>query len=220
MVSQRQTAGRRASAAPRHAFNLLEVTIATLLVGLLLVGSMNTVGTLVLKHGLQAQNDVKLVLAHHLLSEVQQAAFEDPQGGSGLGTDAGERLSAREDFDDVDDYHGWSEAEIRNRQGMPLPGYTGFRRSVAVEPVGSEDPQQISTLPCDLKRITVTVLGPDQRQRSISALRGRFSPLDVEPGVRASYVRSIQLRLRRQGASHPLDAGTPILNQVAAEETP
>jgi peptidoglycan hydrolase-like protein with peptidoglycan-binding domain len=198
----------------------LEVTIATLLVGVLLVGSMNTVGTLVLKHGLQAQGDVKLVLAHHLLSEIQQAAFEDPEGSSGLGTDAGEQQADREDFDDVDDYHEWSETEIHNRQGRRLPGYAGFRRSVKVEPVRSDDPQRLGTLPCDLKRITVTVIGPDRTQRSMSALRGRFSPLDVEPGVRSSYVRSIQLRLRQEGASYPLDAGTPILNQVAAEETP
>lgn len=204
----------------RRGFNLLEVTISTLLVGFLLIGSMNTTGSLIRKHGIRAQNDVKLALAQDLLSEIQQAAFEDPEGGTGFGIDWGERSDRRSDFDDVDDYHNWNEAVIQDRDGQALAGYTGYSRSVVVEPVRLDDPSIVSSSSIDLKRVTVSVTGPDQTTQTMVALRSRFGPLDIEPGVISSYVRSVHIRLERDGASHPLDAGTAILNQVATEETP
>ena len=54
----------------RGGFNMLEVTISTLLVGVLLTASMTTAGALIRRHGLRAQDDVKMALAHDLLCEV------------------------------------------------------------------------------------------------------------------------------------------------------
>lgn len=204
----------------RRGFNLLEVTISTLLVGILLVGSMNTTGSLIRRHGVRAQSDVKLALAHDLLSEVQQAAFEDPEGGMGFGVDWGESSGERSDFDDVDDYHKWNESAIEDRSGQALSGYAGYSRSVTVEPVRIDDPSVVSSSSMDLKRITVSVKGPDGAIQTMVALRSRFGPIDVEPGVLSSYVRSIHVRLELDDASSPLDSGTAILNQVANEEMP
>lgn len=204
----------------RRGFNLLEVTISTLLVGILLIGSMNTTGTLIQRHGVRAQNDVKLALAHDLLSEVQQAAFEDPEGGTGFGVDWGESSGERSDFDDVDDYHNWNENIIQDRSGQTLSGYAGYSRSIVVEPVRLDDSSVVSSSSTDLKRITVSVKGPDGAIQTMVALRSRFGPIDVEPGVLSSYVRSIHVRLELDDASSPLDSGTAILNQVANEEMP
>lgn len=214
----RDPIARRSLLRSRRAFNLLEVTLSTLLVGILLVGSMNTTGSLIRKHGIRAQDDVKLALAHDLLSEIQQAAFEDPEGGTGFGVDWGEVSSQRSTFDDIDDYDNWSENPIQDRSGEPLAGYSAYRRSAVVETVRLDNPTVVSASSTDLKRVTVSVTGPDGVTQTMVALRSRFSPLDVEPGILSSYIRSIHVRLELDDASHPVDSGTAILNQLATEE--
>ncbi|WP_157609774.1 hypothetical protein [Roseimaritima ulvae] len=213
---------RSATRARRRAgFNMLEVTISTLLVGVLLTGAMTTAGALIRRHGLRAQDDVKMGLAHDLLCEVNQTFFSDPDNThTTLGPEFGEAEDTRRKFDDVDDYDGWTESVIQDKLGNPAEGFAGFQRSVQVVYARLSDPALDSSVPTDLKRITVRVVGPDQQTATLTGLRSRRGAADLIPGVQSTYVRGVQIRLEAQQASHPLRSGSRLLNQVSVGTDP
>jgi len=73
-------------------------------------------------------------LAEAMLEEVLSKPYADPEGETTLGPDAGE--SARDDFDNLDDYHGHSEAAgaVADAAGAAYPAaYQRYTRSVTVE---------------------------------------------------------------------------------------
>lgn len=205
--------GRR-KAASRGGFNMLEVTISTLLVSVLLTTSMTTTGVLIRRNGMRAQSDVKMSLAHDLLSEMSQASFTDSdRTQTSLGPEYGEASGNRSRFDDIDDYDQWSEMQIQDKMGSPIAGLTGYRRSVRVQYVRLMDPEVISSLATDLKRITIEVSGPDSDMTQLIALRSRCGALDVMPGVQSTFVRSVRMRLDADQSSHAIHSGAGLLNQ-------
>ncbi len=205
----------------RGGFNMLEVTISTLLVGVLLTASMTTAGTLIRRHGLRAQDDVKMALAHDLLCEVNQAFFSDPDNTqTTLGPEFGEADASRRRFDDVDDYDGWSEAVIQDKLGNPVSGFDGYQRSVQVVYARLSDPSLTSSVPTDLKRITIQVLGPNQETATLIALRSRRGAADLIPAVQSTYVRGVGIHLEAEQASHSLRSGTRLLNQISVGNSP
>lgn len=205
----------------RSGFNLLEVTVSTLLVGILLTGSMTTVAALIGRHGRRASDEVRVALAHDLMSEILQAAFTDADDvAASWGPEPAESTSSRSDFDDIDDYDGWGESVIQGKDGMPLGGYDGYHRSVTVHPVSILDPAVVSPVATDLNRIMVEVIGPNGQSTSLVALRGRHSPFDVEPGIQSTYVRAVGLRLEMEDASSSVHSATGVLNQMPVEQSP
>ena len=73
-------------------------------------------------------------LAEAMLEEVLSKPYADPQGETTIGPDTGE--SARADFDNLDDYHGLSEAAdaIADADGVVYPQpYQRYTRQVTVE---------------------------------------------------------------------------------------
>jgi len=205
----------------RRGFSMMEVTISTILVGLLLTGSMVTTGSLILRHGLRTQQDRKALLAHDLLTEMSQVSFADPDSTQpGLGPEFGEAGETRIGFDDIDDYDDWQEATVQGKSGQPLAGQDGYQRRVKVQYVSLVQPDKVSPVPTDLKRIAIEVEGPDQQVFSLVRLRGRRGVLEVVPGVESTFVRGVQVRLRADPASPSLYTGTGLLNPVAVGETP
>lgn len=203
----------------RAGFSMLEVTLSTLLVGVLLTVSMSTAGVLIRRHGLRAQADVKMALAHDLLGEMEQVFFTDPdRTQSDLGPEFGETGEGRRRFDDIDDYDGWQAAVVQDKNGAPLVGFEGYRRSVEVRYVRLSDPAEVNAVATDLKRIVVTVTGPDGQAIRLTALRSRRGGADQMPGVRATFVRSVQMELSDSKASHPVRSGVGLLNQVTVED--
>lgn len=210
---------RRAPARP--GFSLLEVTVSTLLVGILLTGSLTTVAALIGRHGRRAHDDVRVALAHDLISEIQQAAFADLDDAAATwGPEPAEGAFSRRDFDDLDDYDGWTESIIQLKDGTTLAGYDGYQRSVIVHPVSVLDPAVVSPVPTDLNRITVQVTAPNGQRTSLVALRSRHSPFDVEPGIRSTYVRAVSLQLQMDGASSSVNSAVGVLNQMPVEDAP
>lgn len=79
-------------------------------------------------------------LAADLMAEILDCNFEDPARAPGsFGMEAGE--SIRRDFNDVDDYDGWTESPPKNRDGNPLSStaFGGYARSVEVFNVNEAD---------------------------------------------------------------------------------
>ncbi len=97
-------------------------------------------------------------------------AYEDPQSGSGVfGPETGETLP----FDDVDDYVSWS-GQVKDPNGVSLPGLESWTWSVAVDRIDPLDITQVRTTDTGLKRISVTVRSAGQPVATAMALRAKL----------------------------------------------
>ena len=111
--------------ASRRAFSLIEVVVATMIMGILLVAAMRTVGNSI-RAGTSTADQCKACwLAQELMSEILTARYADPGEAPVLGPEASETDGTRIGFDDVDDYHGWIASPPQDRDGTPIPDRAG-----------------------------------------------------------------------------------------------
>lgn len=162
----------------RRGSSLVEVSVCTLIVGVMLVPALNSVGAVLRSRNAATLHDGS-GLSQQLLTEVLQAAYEDPESPAGaIGTDAGENTTTRADWDDVDDYHGWSQSPPTDKSGTAISYYTGWTRSVTVNWV---DPNNLSTVVGSdqgLKKITVTAVDSSGRATEAVALRSNVGAME------------------------------------------
>lgn len=98
------------------------------------------------------------LLASALMAEIVALPYQDPNLPTlALGTEAGEATSSRATWNDVDDYNGWTESPLQNKDGTVIPNTTGWQRSVVVEWVNAANPTVTSLVETSCKRIAVTV---------------------------------------------------------------
>ena len=176
----------------KRGFSLAETFVSVLLVGVSLAASMQTVGA-VLRQRMSTNDDtVAALLAQQLLSEVLSRSYTESDDSPSFGPEVGEECRA--DFDDVDDYHGWTETPPGDEDGTALDGLTGWSREVLVEEVEASDPlmadvrvgnvsvgvglQIPNTIDSGVKRITVTVKRNGTTVSSLVGLR-----TDIWPGT-------------------------------------
>ena len=110
-------------------------------------------------------------LAEALLEEIMALPYQDPEGASSPGAEAGE--SGRSNFDNADDYHGYTESmgTVVDVAGTSYgTTFARFSRSVSatystltVAPLGD---------PVDGLSVTVTV----QDERGVQWTTSRFIP--------------------------------------------
>lgn len=117
---------------PQHrGFTLIESIISILVVAVMFVASMSVLsqsrlGRMIDADGMQGQ-----LLAEALMSEILLQAYQEPVDDfSSLGLDTGEVAGDRSAWDDVDDYEGWAASPPQDKNGVALPGLSGWTRSV------------------------------------------------------------------------------------------
>jgi prepilin-type N-terminal cleavage/methylation domain-containing protein len=142
---RRSAASRPHRRASRRGFTLVETAISSLLVGILLAASMQTVGTVFRQRSLAADKMTARLLADQMLAEVLEMSYQEPHGAAQFGPESGE-AGSRALFDDADDFHGYSESPPKYRDGTSMTQWTGWTRSVAVEEVATNDPVMTATL--------------------------------------------------------------------------
>ncbi|MBC8350684.1 MAG: hypothetical protein H8E66_01775 [Planctomycetes bacterium] len=161
---------------------MTEVVMATLIVGLMLVPAMNNVGASLRSRIANVELHDGRALAQQLMTEALQARYEDPQlAGEPIGTDSGEGISTREDWDDVDDYDTWSKSPPEDKSGNVLTSYHGWTRSVTADWVNKNDPHAIIGTDQGLKRITVSATSPSGALTTLIALRSSAGVMEQEP---------------------------------------
>ena len=143
-------------ASPRRGFGLLEVTVSALLVGLLLAAAMRTVRGSVVTQYRAAERTTAQLLAEGLLTEILAKDYRET-GSTTIGLDSGEATTSKADYDDVDDFHNWSESPPQFADGTAMPDLADWRRSVEVVWIDPADLSQTSASDLGAKRITVTV---------------------------------------------------------------
>lgn len=156
----------------RGGFSMVEVVISLIVVSVLLTASLNTVGASV--RGTKQVSNVSLgaFLAQEMMSEILTLPYADPDGPTvTLGKESGESSTKRQDMDDIDDFNGWSNATIQNRDGSVRPGMTGWSRSVTVNYVSTANLVTPSIVDTGLKRVVVRVTFKTKFVAELCALR-------------------------------------------------
>ena len=148
----------RSGQSSHRGFNLVETAIATMLVGFLLVASLNSAGASLRNQTLTSQRVTAEFLANGLMNEILSQDYMEPGlTSSAIGRESGENGGSRANYDDVDDYRGWSSSPPQNQDGSTMSGYTGWQQSVDVKWVSVDNIQSVSFVEFGVKRITVTI---------------------------------------------------------------
>lgn len=116
----------------QRGFTMAEVLIASSVLSIAVLAIVDAVTT-GQQTTYQAMHDLRgMALAEALMEEIQSMPYDDPDGGTeDVGPEDGE--SDRTDFDNADDYHGYSEdvGATTDVAGVNYPSiYSKFGRSV------------------------------------------------------------------------------------------
>ena len=155
----------------RQGFTLVEVVVSMLIVSVMLVAALNTVGGSRLSQFRTSRTSRGQALAESLMAEILRQDYLDSNGTPVFGLETGEASATRADFDDVDDYHGWSSEPPSSKDGTSIPSMEGWQRSAAVEWVDPMNPSQTQGSESNAKRVTVTVTCGDMPLASLVAIR-------------------------------------------------
>jgi len=162
----------RAAGAPRCGITLIEVSVSTLLVGLIVVSSLRCLAMSVQRSKSSVNRTLATLLAEDLIEEILEQDYSDPNQTPIFGDEAQEGTSNRSDWDDVDDYDGWVASPPQNSDGVKIHD-ARWRRQVVVQHVS---PDNLNTVLADtddsgIKRITVTVQYDDETVAEVSAIQ-------------------------------------------------
>lgn len=192
-------------------FSLIETTVATLLVSLSLVASLNTMAFVLTTTSRDAEAQRSNQIAQFLLAEITSRPFADPINATGtLGTEVGEG-SVRAAWDDCDDYQGWSTSSITNLNNAPLANAIGWSCTVSVNYCNPNNPNVLSLSSTTLKRINLTLTSPSSRSFTYSSLRCAAGTLLAAQKAGSNVLANAEIVLTKDGKS--LVTSTRLQNQ-------
>lgn len=94
---------------PMHAFTLVEISIAIVLISGILLAALDSVAAIAATRKSTLDRAAAAARAHELASEIISLPFLDPDTNTAsLGPGAGESGTTRANFDNSADYHGWT----------------------------------------------------------------------------------------------------------------
>lgn len=204
----------------RRAFTILEVIVSLAVMSLMLVTALHMMGSANAARVSQRWRSEAAARGHELMAEIMQAAYADPDGGTGIGLDGGESPSSRSTWDDVDDFHGWSSSPPKRADGEALAGLAGWTRSVtvqAVEDVVAVDGRRSlvtggASIDTGLRLVRVTVESPGGFTHVVSAVRADYAALEIAPILDTEYVTCVGVDLQLAGHG-PLGTAVGPYNQ-------
>lgn len=202
---------RTVRGARRQGYGSIEIVVSTLIVGLVVVGSLKLSGGVFRTWAVTQQRQDGQGLAAELLAEIMQQPYEDPNAPL-FGVELGEGIVTRTVWDDVDDYHGWSSAP-EDKSGNPLAGYESWNREVSVKRARLTDPTQTALSETGLKRIVVTVTDPDGKQTVMVGLRSRWGTLEQAPAADQTTHTWVGSKITMQSGDS-VHSATQVLNHA------
>jgi hypothetical protein len=150
---------------------MAECLVSILLVAGLVVVALDAAGGAMVGRQRIGDRSRGQLLAQDLMTEILAQRYEEPVDAPSFGLEGTEVTTKRDEFDDVDDYHGWQGAPPQRKGGVEMPEHSDWRREVIIE---YADPYNLlATLATDsgIKRITVTVKKNDIVVASMVAIR-------------------------------------------------
>ncbi len=149
---------------------IVEAVISMVIVAVLFVAALNTVGASRLTQHRAALISQGRLFASMLLSEARNQSYKDLGTSPVFGPEAEESTATRADFDDVDDYNGWSGPPT-DANGTALANSNGWMQTVTVEWIDRLNPSQVQLSETGAKRITVTTTYNGVPQMTLAAIR-------------------------------------------------
>ena len=196
-------------------FTLIESVISIVIVGVMLVAALNTLGATARARQVQANRGGGLGLARDLMTEILAARYEEPVDPPVFGRETSESANARGNWDDVDDYDGWSRSPPKSKNGPPVPDAAGWQRQVTVT---YADPATLAptgqVVDTGLKLITVTATAPNGEQTVLTGLRSRYGAGERAPAVDDTFVTWVGVELQVGPDTPRTSEGTSLLNPV------
>ena len=158
----------------RHrGISLIETVISLLIVSGAFVAVLNTVASSRATYFTTSERSVGLNLAGDLMAEILAQDYAE-SGITLLGLDGTEALGpGRSQFDDLDDYDGWSASPPQASDGSTLDGVEQYTRRVAVDWVDPDSPGSLRGSEQGIKRVTVTVFRGDRPVAELVAYRAQ-----------------------------------------------
>ncbi len=205
----------RSRSRTRSGLTLVEVSISTLIVGLLMIASLQSVANI----GRTWTTTNQLVdgqgLAQELIREILAQGYSDPTDPNATtwGPEAGE--STRATFNDLDDYSGWTESPVKDAAGTALTGYTGWTRSVIVQKLATAGYTVLANSAADngLRAVTVTVTSPTNKTTIAKVYRSNVGGTQQTLSADATFVTWVGCTLKL-GTNAPATTGVSLSNHA------
>ncbi|MDC0936239.1 prepilin-type N-terminal cleavage/methylation domain-containing protein [Pirellulales bacterium] len=198
----------------RRGYTLVEVVIASLIVGGILVGALNVLGGSLRTSRVASAKLDDPGLGHQLMAEILAQPYEDPEEPGGpIGLETGETNTTRTDFDDLDDYNNWIQNPPETKDGAVVSGASGWQRIVFVKHF---DPSSGNTIPTEtgVKLITVKIVPSSGIDFELNALRSQWGSLQQQPAMDGTVVTSVDGQLQIGSSGIPVRAATPLQNHA------
>jgi len=138
-------------------FSYVEVLLCSVIISIILVSGLRLFGNLGRSRQVLLDQSSADFLALQMIEEIKQQFYKDPDGSSVFGRELDESAPDRSDFDDVDDYHNFSNCPPEQRNGDALTQYGVFTRAVSVRYVAADDFIQTAVSDEGFKEVTITV---------------------------------------------------------------
>lgn len=204
---------KRANSSSLRGFSMIETVLCTLLVGMVVVGSLSA-----LRNAVRTQMEMNSLidgpmLAEQLLAEAVALAYKDPEGGNGRGVNSGENPDDRTTFDDVDDFDSWNAGQVQARDGTPLAAYAGWTRTVQVVWATRLGGDAWYLYDTGLKRVRVRVTAPDGTVTTRYGYRSRDGALEQPPTIDCNVVHELNGTLQ-MGSGEAAEWCTNLLNHA------
>ncbi len=211
-------AERACSTAARRGLSLVEVAVSTLLVGMLLTASLKSVGGVVHTRVTAERIHDGTTLAMDLMNEILSQEYIEPtQSPIFFGYENNpETPQNRINYDDVDDYNGWSRSPPRTKDDTVLTEYTGWTRSSSISWVQRNSPNTVAGTSEGLLRIIVTVTDPLGRQTQLTAWRSQWGALEQSPAADSTVLTRAHNQI--QIGSGKTQYGTTALQNHARDQ--
>lgn len=155
---------RRSHHSCRRGVTLIEAIMSTVIVAGVLVATMRLVGAAARSGRLLSDSATAADLADGLLAEILTKPYTDPVSPGGFGLEAGETASSKSNYDDVDDYNGWTQTYTYTGRSSTADSMIA---SVAVARASLTAPSTDAAAESGLKRIRIIV----KRQNRVLATR-------------------------------------------------
>jgi hypothetical protein len=195
----------------------VEAAVSVVILAVLITMVLNTFGSLAKARQLGVSRNTATGLANQLLSEVLQTFYLDPSTPSVFGPEPGEAGASRAQFDDVDDYHNWTESPPQFKDGGAIPSLAGWTRRVTVEHIDPDTMAPCGATDRGVKRISVIVTDPRGVSATAVALRSNVGVYDVRPASQATCVGWVGVELQIGGdSSARAYSGAHLLNVILA----
>ena len=118
-------------------FSLVEIAVLVTIVSLAVPPIVSLLGQTLIDSTKANRTAQATQLARSMMEEILSKEYEDPQAPSGsFGTEESSRI----DYDDVDDYDGYTQSPPTDCRGSAFAAYAGFRVRVTVNNVMGDDP--------------------------------------------------------------------------------